>query len=296
MRWFAGAVAGAIVLCGLSLLVPGGARAAAAPIITGQPVISGTPQAGAVLTAEATWTGDPAPAVTWVWLRCPRATGSCSVITRAASASYQLTASDVDSVVRVRIRLVNSQGSVQQRSDPTAVVTAAPTAAPAPAPSPPPAPPAPTATPAPTPTVTAPFDVAVAPVPAAPPAAGAQPQTGSRAPMLAPFPVVRIKGLLTAAGARVTLLRVTAPRGARITVVCRGRHCPVRRLVFAAGTRRLRRFERELRAGTRLELTISKRGYVGKVTVIVIRRNAPPWRVDRCLAPGATRAVRCGAS
>jgi hypothetical protein len=114
--------------------------------------------------------------------------------------------------------------------------------------------------------------------------------------MLDPFPIVRIRGVLTATGARVTLLSVRAPRGARITVVCRGRGCPVRRLVPAPGAGRLRPFERDLRAGTRLELTVSKHGYIGKFTVIVIRRNASPWRSDRCLEPGAKRAVRCAAT
>jgi hypothetical protein len=105
--------------------------------------------------------------------------------------------------------------------------------------------------------------------------------------------VVRIKGVLTERGASVTLLSVRAPKGVQITVVCRGRDCPVRRYRPAAGVRRLRRFERELRAGTRLELSLTKRGYIGKYTVIVIRRGAAPWRSDRCLAPATERVVRC---
>ena len=36
--------------------------------------------------------------------------------------------------------------------------------------------------------------------------------------MLKPFPIVRIKGVLTARGARVTLLTVRAPRGARLAL------------------------------------------------------------------------------
>jgi len=70
----------------------------------------------------------------------------------------------------------------------------------------------------------------------------------------------------------------------------------MRRFVPRAGVRRLRPFERELRAGTRLEISVTKPGYIGKFTVIVIRRNAAPWRSDRCLEPGAKRAVRCAAS
>jgi hypothetical protein len=111
--------------------------------------------------------------------------------------------------------------------------------------------------------------------------------------MLKPFPIIRIKGVLTATGARVTLLSVKAPKGVHIAVACRGRDCPVRRFVPPAGVRRLRPFERELRAGTRLEILVTKPSYIGKFTTIVIRRNAAPRRSDRCLIPGARRAVRC---
>jgi hypothetical protein len=101
---------------------------------------------------------------------------------------------------------------------------------------------------------------------------------------------VRIKGVLTARGARVTLLSVRAPRGVRITVLCRGRDCPVRR--YRARRHRLRRFERDLRAGTRLEIRVTKRGYIGKRTVIMIRRRHAPLRSDRCLKPSG-RVLSC---
>ena len=110
---------------------------------------------------------------------------------------------------------------------------------------------------------------------------------------LDPFPVVRIKGRLTSKGARVTLLTVRAPRNVRIEVDCTGIDCPVRHYRAPAGRHRLRRFERALRAGTRLEVRVTKPGYVGKFTAFVIRRNAEPKRSDRCLAPGATRPAKC---
>ena len=110
---------------------------------------------------------------------------------------------------------------------------------------------------------------------------------------LDPFPVVRIKGRLTSKGARVTLLTVRAPRDVRIEVDCTGIDCPARHYRAPAGRHRLRRFERALRAGTRLEVRVTKPGYVGKFTAFVIRRNAEPKRSDRCLAPGATRPARC---
>jgi hypothetical protein len=297
-----GAAGGAVALSWLALALPGGAQAATAPVITSGPVVSGTAEVDAVLTASASWTADPEPTAAWTWLRCPAPTGPCTPIPGATDAAYRVTPSDVGSVLRVRITLSNSAGSDQKRSKPTAAVTAAPAPVPVPTPVPTPAPtPAPTATPTPTGTTTAPagpapvFDQSAAP-PAPPPAAGSPEKPSPRARMLQPFPVVRIRGVLTATGARVSLLSVKAPRGARVTVLCRGRDCPVRRFAPAAGIQRLRPFERPLRAGTRLEVSVTRPGYVGKLTVIVIRRDEAPWRSDRCLAPGAKRAVRCTAA
>jgi hypothetical protein len=110
-----------------------------------------------------------------------------------------------------------------------------------------------------------------------------------------PFPVVRITGLLTATGVRVTLLSVRAPRDVRIDVDCMGSDCPARHYTPPAGKHRLRKFERDLKAGTRLEVRVTKPGYIGKYTAFVIRHHAEPKRSDRCLEPGAIRPVRCAA-
>ena len=91
------------------------------------------------------------------------------------------------------------------------------------------------------------------------------PLGASPPPMFDPFPTVRIRGRLTADGARVTRLSVHAPHGVRIVASCRGRTCPTRRVARAAGIR-LHRFERALRAGTRLDITVTKSGYIGKWT------------------------------
>jgi hypothetical protein len=280
-----------LVLCGLVLAMPCDARAATAPKITSNPTIDGRPETDSVLTARAEWQGDPAPVATWAWVRCPRPRGACTAIEGATAQTYTVTAADVGSVLRVRLTVTNPLGSDDKRSAPTAPIAAA---APAPVPTA-----TPTPTPAPTPTATATtpvtepqqtFEVATPPV-AAPPVA---PRPAASSPrMLSPFPVVRIKGVMTARGARVTLLRLTAPRGVRISVACRGRDCPVRRYVARPGVRRLRRFERDLSAGTRLQVLVTKPGFIGKSTVIVIRRFAAPRRTDRCLPPGVTRAVRC---
>jgi hypothetical protein len=108
-----------------------------------------------------------------------------------------------------------------------------------------------------------------------------------------PAPTVRIAGFVTRLGAKVTVLSVRAPRGARISLRCTGDGCPRRALAVATSLTRLRAFERDLDAGTRLEIRVTRAGYVGKHTLIQIRRGKPPSRVDRCLYPGSTTPRRC---
>lgn len=273
------------------LLAPCAAHAATAPKITVEPAIKGVPQVGAELAASATWTGDPEPKAVWTWLRCASPTSPCKAIEGAATDHYRVGDADAGLVLRVRVKVTNIAGSAEARSKPTAVVTPAPKPTPTPTPM---ATPTPTPTPSPEPTVTpeptpaAPvFDSAPITLPVVTPR---PPRTAPR--RMTPFPVVRVKGWLISSGARVTLLSVRAPRAARIEVFCSGGDCPRRRFT-SSGTTRLRPFERDLRAGTRLVVRVTRDGYVGKYTRIVIRRGAVPKRVDRCLDPGATRPVKC---
>lgn len=277
------------VLAGVGLLAaPAVARAETVPVITQDPAITGTPQVGRELVADAAWSGDPKPTAAWAWQRCVKATGACAAIAGASAPRYKVVEADVGTFLRVRVKVTNAAGSVTAQSKPTTVVLAAPTPTPTASPTATPtASPVPTATPEPT--------VAAPPAPA--PAAPAAPVVVAPAALvplaLNPFPVVRIKGRLTSKGARVTLLTVRAPRDVRIDVACKGSDCPARHYHAPAGERRLRRFERSLRAGTRLEVRVTKPGYVGKLTAFVFRRHAEPMRSDRCLMPGATRPVTC---
>jgi flagellar biosynthesis GTPase FlhF len=114
------------------------------------------------------------------------------------------------------------------------------------------------------------------------------------------YTIVRIRGAVTTRGAYITLLSVKAPRGARAVVRCTGRRgsCPARRMsASSASSRRVltfRRFHRRhLRAGTRLEVLVTKRGYVGKYTRFRIRARRAPTRVDLCLAARTNRPGRC---
>jgi PKD repeat protein len=118
---------------------------------------------------------------------------------------------------------------------------------------------------------------------------------------LTPFPIVRIRGRTTSTGARISLLTVDAPAGSTAELRCRGRSCARRRELRGTGptasTSALIRFRsirnRRLRAGTVLEVRVTKAGLIGKYTRFRIRRAKPPTRVDRCLMPGSLAPVAC---
>ena len=276
----------------IGLLAPASAGANVKPTFTDGPAVAGIPRESEMLTATAAWTGAPAPTVSWRWLRCERSnSGKCTPIAGAASPTYRVVAADVGSRLRVRIRLENSAGATAARSDPTSPVEPAPGPEPEPEPTPEPQPePVPEPEPENAPPSAPPpvaFEPPENPIIGPPVAGEAQP------PLLRPFPIVRIRGWLTRTGARVTLLTVRAPRGARIATRCRGRSCRVRHVARTASSTRLRAFQRRLRAGTRLDITVTKAGHIGKWTTIVIRKGRPPRRADRCVYPGARRPAPC---
>jgi hypothetical protein len=114
-----------------------------------------------------------------------------------------------------------------------------------------------------------------------------------KAKLLKPFPTIRIRGRLTLTGARVTALTIRAPHRVKIVVTCGGRGCPVHRWRRTARRTHIARFERNLRAGMWIRVKITKRGYIGKQTVIRIRRGKVPLRTDACLYPGTRKAKAC---
>jgi len=127
---------------------------------------------------------------------------------------------------------------------------------------------------------------------------------GRRLPLMQPFPVVRIAGTETGSGVKLRLLRVQqTPAGARVTVRCRGRRCPVRSASRVAVSRRpeassveFRAFERFLRFGVTLEILVSKPGEIGKYTIFELLRGKLPTRVDMCLDPSGIKPLRCPSS
>jgi PKD repeat protein len=122
--------------------------------------------------------------------------------------------------------------------------------------------------------------------------------------LMQPFPVVRIAGTETASGVKLKLLEVQQmPAGARITLRCKGRGCPIKSAtrVAVAGERgvapvEFRRLERSLPFGLTLEILVSKPSEIGKYTRFTIRRGKLPRRVDMCLEPASLKPLVCPSS
>lgn len=128
---------------------------------------------------------------------------------------------------------------------------------------------------------------------------GARLTPPSELALMSPFPVVRIIGRSTRAGARIKLLLVrNAPKGAKVTVRCRGNRCGRRRQskTVRTGRVRFRSFERRVRTGVRIQVFVTQRGKIGKYTSFTIRSRRPPLRRDRCLASVTVKPQLCPSS
>jgi PKD repeat protein len=119
--------------------------------------------------------------------------------------------------------------------------------------------------------------------------------------LLASAAVVRVSASISRRGTRIRELAVSAPVGARVTVRCRGRGCPFRKLTRTARVRarssrvvRIQRLRgRLLRPGAVLQIWVTKPDAIGRYSRFRMRAGKPPSRVDRCVPPGTTRPVRC---
>lgn len=283
--WAIAAAVGALSCATASAQVQGTPLA-----ITSAPVIAGDAVVGSTLQATGGAWQSPAPSRTttsWAWWRCPGTDPSAGCEPVSDAESYVVVAADRDHYLylyRTVDRGGDRAGPVSAVSEPTARVTDAPAATPTPG-----------ATPAPTPT----FDTAAPAATPVPTRGAVLEETSKPRRVIRPFPTVRMKGAVTTTGARVTLLSVKAPRTAKITLRCTGAGCPVQRWSRTAAQRkstltRIRRFERSLRAGVRLTISITRSGHVGKRTTLTIRRGAAPSRSDRCLS-AAGRVTTCPA-
>jgi hypothetical protein len=106
---------------------------------------------------------------------------------------------------------------------------------------------------------------------------------------------IALEGSRVGARTKISLLSVRAPRGSRIAVRCAGTGCPKRatKTLRRRKALRFKAFERRFRPRTKLVITVTKTGFVGKRTTFTIRRGAKPRRQTLCLNPGAKRGKRC---
>jgi hypothetical protein len=99
--------------------------AAAAPVNTTAPSISGTPAVGQTLTAnDGTWSNTPT-SFAYQWLRCNPAGNNCASVPNGTQKTYTLVGADAGHTMRVRVTATNADGSSSVQSAQTATVAPA---------------------------------------------------------------------------------------------------------------------------------------------------------------------------
>jgi hypothetical protein len=99
-------------------------QATAPPSNTAAPTVAGTPQDGALLTADpGRWSGSPTT-YSYQWQRCDSAGGACANIAGANARQYTVSKNDVGHTLRVAVTATNAGGSGSASSSPTGVVRA----------------------------------------------------------------------------------------------------------------------------------------------------------------------------
>ena len=191
-----GLLAAVIAAVAAALAVAGPAAAETRPALISVS-IQGSAVVGQTLSATFEAAGDPVTTIEYQWRRCKAdKPDDCADIKDAKGATYTVTPTDLGFRLRFRVKLKNSAGDDEDKSFPTAVVSALLLPQPSPTPAAPPY---------------SPTDMAA---------------DGRR--LLWPFPVVRVGAYILNHGSRIVFWRVTAPRGARIDVRCTGPRCPLR--------------------------------------------------------------------
>jgi len=281
------------LLAGFSALAfsgPAWSQDRASPLdITTIPTITGTPVVGNTLIAGGGRWQSPNPRDTftlWQWWRCdnPFAHGCTTINAMNSTPFYKLT--DADANQWIALARYISLGGANDLAVSSTTGPVRPLATPTPSPTP-----TPVATPEPTPV---PFEAPAVPVATPVPTTGQVLHQNETQKMMSPVPLVRMSGELTTFGARVTVLSVRAPKAAKITIRCSG-SCP--RKTWTATKRkktttRVGAFERIWASGTKLTVTITRRGYIGKRTAFTIRRGKAPLRTDTCLSSTTGKSLK----
>lgn len=98
-----------------------------APVNTARPTITGSAQAGSVLTGhEGSWSGKAPLALSYLWRRCDRNGGGCSTIGGQTGATYTLVRADIGRRIRFEETAKNAAGAASAVSDPTARIAGKP--------------------------------------------------------------------------------------------------------------------------------------------------------------------------
>jgi large repetitive protein len=109
--------------------------------------------------------------------------------------------------------------------------------------------------------------------------------------------LAELRGQLSGKFTKVRRLLVRAPAGSKISVRCRGsKRCPKVQTKLSKGSKKKLRFkklERRFRPKTKLTVSVTKQGFIGKQIRWRTRRRKAPVRQDLCLNPGAKAATAC---
>jgi hypothetical protein len=267
----------AVALFGLA------APAALGATVTQAPVIAGDPTPGSELSASVgEWTPVSAT-VSYDWLRCSDAGTDCNPVAGSCERNY--TVRDADLGHRLRVRLTASEPGQPHAfgiSEPTDVVVNKTYSIPSPGDS------GRTCVDV---TETGPGQGTF--TSGGQSGRGTTPSPTTSLDFINPFPIVRIAGRFRGKRTRLTRVFVTAPRGARIRVACKGRGCPYKRKAIAVRLIRVRALQRTYRPKATIEIRVTQPRKIGKYTRVQTRTGKAPRRIDRCLIPGRTRPVRC---
>jgi PKD repeat protein len=117
---------------------------------------------------------------------------------------------------------------------------------------------------------------------------------------MSPSPRIRLGYAVIGRVTRIMSLTIRGPKDAVVRVRCRGKGCPTKKVLRAkiskSGTAvRFKRFERRLRAGTILQIYITKQGRWGEYRKIRFRANKRAVWTDRCIKDFGAKVQRCPA-
>ena len=298
--WSAVAAGMAVALVFVLMLAGGEAGAQSSPVVNSPGTINGSPiRVGTRLTATGgSWGGPQGTTARWEWFACPanaRSWYQCFQ-RQLYQNNYTIQSGDVGRYIVLNLYAYRGQpqnpgtsGRAERFSITSSTVAPAATPTPAPTPVPTPRPTVvPTATrprrrPRPTPPPI--FEVAPTLVPTS---GEVLQETSRKRRIIRPFPVVRMRGALTATGEDHALLGACPAQGVD-PVRCKGRSCPASSWSRAWNLRkktltRMGRFERSLRAGVKITVQVTRKGYVGQAHNLrdPPRRRADRARIDAC--------------